>query len=360
MSIRIVAHLDLDAFFASVEEWDKPYLKGQPIVIGADPCGGSGRGVVSTASYAARAYGVKSAMPIRKAWQLCEDARALGEPPCVFITPRGRKYEAASRTVFSIVKKYAPRTEQVGIDEAYLDLSFAKSFAKATRVAREMQKDIFRQTELTCSIGIGQNKLIAKLASEMKKPCGLTVVTPEKMDAFIKPLPLRAIPGIGPKAMEHFSRRGLCTVKDARKLSWDELNKIFGKWGFGIYDKLRGIDDREVETEHEDAKSIGRHHTFEEDTLDMEEVFAVLARQSHKIVHNMRKDGFKGFRTTTVTIRFADFETLSRSLTTKEQLSSAAELELKAIKLALPFFDKRENPRGKKIRLVGLRVEKLE
>lgn len=360
MPKRIIAHIDLDAFFASVEEREKPYLRGAPLVIGADPKGGEGRGVVSTASYPARAYGVKSAMPITKAWRLCEEARGRGEPPCVFLSPYPRKYGAASREVFKIVYEYTERIEQVSVDEAYLDFSHYKSFGGAAAVAKQMQEAILGRTQLTCSIGIGPSKLIAKLASERRKPRGLTVVTPDKVDRFLKPLPLQAIPGIGPKAMERFARRRIKTIRDARALSWEELGKMFGTWGFGVYERLRGIDDRDVETEHEDAKSIGKHTTFDEDTFDMEEIFTELAKQSHKIVKTMRGDGFRGFRTVVLTIRFADFETLNRSLTIKEPLNTAAELELKGIKLALPFFDSRENPRKKKIRLVGLRIEKLE
>lgn len=356
---RIIGHLDLDAFFASVEEREKPFLKGQPIIVGADPLGGTGRGIVATASYPARSYGIRSAMPISKAWRLCEAARSRGEPPCVFITPRHRKYGTAAHEVFAIVSEYVPRIEQVSIDEAYLDLSHYGSFAKASAAARQMQIVILGRTELTCSIGVGENKLIAKLASEARKPRGLTVITPTRADAFLKKLPLRAIPGVGPKAMERFESRRMRTIADARKLSWQELGEMFGKWGFGIYERLRGVDDREVETEHEPPKSIGRHHTFDTDTFKMEGVLTELSRQSQKICRTLREDGFTGFRTVVLTMRFADFETLSRSITVKEPLRTAAELELKAIKLALPFFDRRENPRKKQIRLVGLRVEKL-
>ncbi|MBI2048657.1 MAG: DNA polymerase IV [Parcubacteria group bacterium] len=356
---RITAHIDLDAFFASVEEREKPFLKGAPIVVGADPVGGTGRGVVSTASYGARRYGIKSAMPISKAWRLCEDAKKAGNPACVFISPHHHKYGTASHEVFAIVRKHTPRIEQVSVDEAYIDLSHCGSFARARKVTQQIQREIFERLELSCSIGIGENKLIAKLASEARKPRGLTVITPARADDFLKQMPIRAIPGIGEKAAARFARRGINTVAAARKLSWEELGRMFGSWGFGMYERLRGIDDREVETEHEPPKSIGRNHTFDADTLATKEIFAVLERQAQKICRTLHTDGFKSFRTIVLTVRFADFETVTRSLTLKESIATFNELELKAIKLMLPFFSTQENPRKKKIRLVGLRVEKL-
>jgi len=359
MSQRIIAHLDMDAFFASVEEREKPFLKGKPLVIGSDPTGGKGRGVVSTASYAARKYGVHSALPISKAWEKCEEARKRGEPTCVFIAPGMGKYSAASREVFTLVQTYVPNIQQVSVDEAYLDLTFVGSFKKAKDLAEVIQKTIKRKTKLTCSIGIGPNKLIAKIASDIKKPYGLTVVTPGKVDRFLEPLPLRAIPGIGPKAYAQLGRRGVKTVGEAKKISWQELGKMFGKWGFGMYEKLRGIDERELE-ESVERKSIGKHYTFMEDTRDMEAVFTLLREQIREILQELEHKSFTSFRTVVLTVRFSDFTTKSRSLTLVAPLTTAKELELKAIKLALPFFDRKDNPKKEAIRLIGLRIEKLE
>ncbi|MEK7628671.1 MAG: DNA polymerase IV [Patescibacteria group bacterium] len=356
--MRIVGHIDLDAFFATVEEREKPYLKGLPIIVGSDPLGGAGRGVVSTASYAARAYGVRSAVPISKAWQLCQEAQKKGNAPCVFITPRHKKYSDASSEAFGLIGKLVRIVEQVSVDEAYLDFSHCSDYPEATRIARTVQKSIC-DIGLSCSVGIGPNKLIAKLASEVKKPRGLTVVLPQKVDMFLKPLAVRDIPGIGKKAEEKFARLGVRTVADARKISWEELRRAFGAHGFELYERLRGIDEREVQTEKEDAKSIGKHHTFDVDTDDMKEVFEVLSVQAKSIVRSLIQDGFISFRTVVITVRFADFSTVSRMLTVQKPLTSVVELELKAIKLALPFFDAQENPRKKKIRLVGLRIEKL-
>lgn len=349
----------MDAFFASVEERDRPYLKGKPLVIGSDPKGGKGRGVVSTASYAARKYGVHSALPISKAWNFCEKGKREGGEPCVFITGGFGKYSKASKEVFKVVSEIVPNIQQVGIDEAYLDLSFTKSFTEAKKIARIIQHRIRSETGLTGSIGIGPNKLIAKVASDYKKPRGLTVVTSKRAEKFLEVLPLRSIPGIGPKAMQKFSRRGMQNVLNAKKLSWEQLGKMFGKWGFGMYEKLRGIDERPL-SEAAERKSIGKHYTFHEDTRDMKEVIATLKKHGETIIGSMHRKKFKGFRTTVLTVRFDDFTTKSRSVTVKELLKTQKDLETKAVKLVLPFFEKTDNPQSKAIRLIGLRIEKLE
>jgi len=350
----------MDAFFASVEERERPYLKGKPIVVGADPEGGSGRGVVSTASYAARVYGIASATPITKAWRLCQDAKENGNPACVFITGGFGKYGKASKEVFSIIEKNIPVVEKVGIDEGYLDLSFCGSFKKAENFMTKVQKEIKRSTKLSCSIGIGSNKLIAKIASDFKKPNGITTVTEGRTEQFLEPLPLGKLPGIGPSALKKFNALNVTTIKDARALSWTELEDLFGSCGFSLYEKLRGIDRREVRTEKDEAKSIGKHHTFSVDTTDFDEVFSVLRAQSKTILSRMKRNGFRGFRTAVLTIRFSDFLTMTRSSTSKVVLSTQKQLETKAMKLMLPFFEKKGNPRSKKVRLVGLRIEKLE
>jgi len=355
---RIICHIDMDAFFAAVEEREKPYLKGLPVIVGADPQGGEGRGVVSTANYAARAYGIKSATPISRAWEMSERARKEGKPACAFITPRHGKYGDASREVFVIIGQYSPMIEQVSVDEAYLDFSHHRTFAVAKRAAQKMRTEIRRKTKLTASVGIGPNKLIAKIASDANKPNGLTVVLPRQAEDFLAIQSLAAIPGIGKKAVEKFARRDMKTVADAKALTWEEVVDMFGKWGFGLYERLRAIDDRPLAAE-EARKSIGRHHTFDADTLSMEEVFAVLREQGSKIIHDMKRKGFTGFRTVVVTVRFADFDTKTRSLTVAQPLAGERELDTKAVKLALPFFDSRENKERRAIRLIGLRVEKL-
>ncbi|PIT91253.1 DNA polymerase IV [Candidatus Kaiserbacteria bacterium CG10_big_fil_rev_8_21_14_0_10_49_17] len=357
--MRIVGHIDLDAFFASVEERDKPYLRGLPVVVGADPKGGAGRGVVSTANYAARKYGIRSALPIKTAWRLSEEAKARGERACAFIAPSFSRYRPASKAIFDIVAQYTPCFEQSSIDEAYLDLSHLRTYTKAREEMEKMKREIRRKTKLSSSIGIGPSKLVAKIASDVDKPNGLTVVRPKDVEKFLGSMPVRAIPGIGPKAAAVLQKIGVEKVADARMYSWEELEKHFGKWGFVLYERVRGIDEREVLAEPEDAKSIGKHKTFAEDMLNFNAIVAELRRMSASLIRSLSKKGFVGFRTVVLTVRFADFTTRTRSVTSALPMASERELNAKMMKLLLPFFEGKENPQKKKIRLVGLRIEKL-
>jgi len=197
--MRIIGHLDMDAFFAAIEERDHPELKGRPLVVGADPAGDLGRGVVSTANYPARAYGIHSAMPISTAWRLAEAARRRGRPATVFVPGSHRKYGQVSARIMAILHQFAPVVEGAGIDEAYFDLSFTGSYDRAADLARQIKAAILAQERLTASIGIGPNKMVAKIASDFQKPDGLTVVTAAEAEDFLAPLAVRKIPGIGPK-----------------------------------------------------------------------------------------------------------------------------------------------------------------
>ena len=359
MSERIIGHIDMDAFFASVEERDKPYLKGLPVVVGSDPQEGRGRGVVSTANYQARILGVHSALPIRKAWELCEASRKAGGPRCVFVTSGFARYGKASIDVFKIVRARVPVISQTSVDEAYLDLSFCKTFKKARVFAQTLKKEIQKGTGLSCSIGIGNSKMLAKICSDHEKPNGLTVVLPENTETFLHPLSIRSIPGVGVKAAETFARLGVRTIGDAQKYSWEEFQAKFGKHGFSLWERVRGIDERPVEGEKVKRKSIGKHYTFAVDTHEVKEVLAVAKEQIKSIVHEVHAQGFTEFRTVVLTIRFADFTTTTRSLTLSSPIASARDLELKVTKLLFPFFEKSGNPQGKAIRLVGVRVEKM-
>ena len=369
--MRIIAHLDMDAFFASVEERERPYLKGLPIAVGSDPQGGKGRGVVSTANYPARAYGVRSATPISKAWELSEQARKQGKPPVVFISPHFQTYEKVSKAVMAIVARYLkgtqttlfhtdpPALEQVSVDECYFDLSFMGSFKKAKAVAARIKKEIAKKEKLSCSIGIGPNKLIAKIASDFQKPDGLTVVYPDLVEGFLSLLSVRKIPGIGPRAEERFKRLRIRTVAEARALSREKLTDMFGKWGGELYLKVRGEDDSPVVVEVPPAKSIGEQETLLEDSLNMKILLPYLERQAKNLISYLVRDGFKEFRTIVLTVRFADFETVSRSRTLSTPTGSAEILRRNVTQMFFPFLDRQENPRLKKIRLLGIRVEKL-
>ena len=358
MAERIIAHIDMDAFFAAIEERDNPRFKGRPIVIGADPAGGRGRGVVSTASYKAREYGIRSALPISTAWRYAEDARKAGKPQTVFLDVDMKKYARVSGEVISIVRRHAPLVEQASVDEAYLDLSFAGSFPAAVKIVRAMKKEISEKERLTCSVGVGPNKLIAKIASDMQKPDGLTVVLPEETEKFLEPLPIRKIPGIGPKTETELNRLGVKLVRDLKKFSLPDLKDYFGKWGAGMYARVRGEDDSPVAEDYE-AKSIGEQDTFAEDTRDPNFITERLTALAAGVFKEFRKSGFKTYRTVVLTVRFEGFITKTKSHTLAKAASDLATLRFEALKLAMPFLDKRENPEQKKIRLVGVRVEKL-
>lgn len=360
MAESIIAHFDMDAFFAAVEERDKPYLSGLPVVVGADPLGGEGRGVVSTANYAARKYGIKSAIPISAAWRMSQEAKKRGEPAAAFLTGRFRAYAKESKEIFKIARKYSPVVEETSVDEGYLDFTHCGSYEKAAAEARKLKAEIKRKRRLSSSVGIGPNRMIAKIASDFKKPGGFTIITPEEAFDFLSPLFVRAIPGIGPRTEEVLRKRGIRTVADARKLSFFEMEELFGKWGFSLYEKVRGIGSAVLTTHSEVSKSIGEHDTFSKDSGDMRFVTERLDFLAADIIGGMKRQKFRGFRTAVLTVRFADFQTKQRSVTVKRILSSQKDLEVKALKLLLPFFEKKENPQRKKIRMIGLRIEKLQ
>jgi DNA polymerase IV (DinB-like DNA polymerase) len=359
MPSRIVGHLDMDAFFAAVEERDRPELRGLPIVVGADPLDGRGRGVVSTANYKARKYGIHSAMPISKAWRLSEAARVHGKPPVVFVRPNFHRYSEVSERIAAILRSHAPVIEQSGIDEAYFELSFAGSYAEAESICRKIKDEVKDREGLTASVGIGPNKLVAKIASDFRKPDALTVVEEKEAEAFLAPLPVRKIPGIGPKTEAFLKGQGIGIVRDLKKITRDRLQELFGKWGWEMYDRIRGRDDSPLQEWYE-PKSVGEQETFLKDTLDPVFLMERIARMCQNVARRFLEEGFKTFRTVVLTVRFEDFETKTRSHTLAAPAISVKELESEAMKLFEPFLDRRENPKSKLIRLVGVRVEKIE
>jgi DNA polymerase IV (archaeal DinB-like DNA polymerase) len=356
--MRIIGHLDMDAFFAAVEELDHPELRGRPIVVGADPAGGKGRGVVSTANYKARVYGIHSAMPISRAWKLSEAARRRGQPAAAFLRGNYHRYAEISGRIMDRLRAYAPVVEEAGIDEAYFDLSAAGSFERAAEIARQIKQEIQSREGLTASIGLGPNKLVAKIASDFQKPDGLTVVPAAAAEDFLEPLPVRKIPGIGPKTEDFLARRGLKTVRDLKQFSATELKDLFGKWGPELYERIRGRHESPL-VEGWEPKSVGEQETFAQDTLDLQFIFPRLWHLGQEVWRRLTAEGFTSFRTVVVTVRFADFDTHTRSHTLPEAVGSSRTLRFEAMKLLTPFLDRRQNPRRKLIRLIGVRVEKL-
>ncbi len=355
---RIIAHVDMDAFFAAIEERDTPALRGVPLVVGADPRGGLGRGVVATSNYKAREYGIHSATPISTAWRLSEAARRQGKPPVAFVSVDMDKYRAVSERVMGIMRRFMPHLEPASVDEAYGDLSSTGSYEAAEAHCCAMKEAIRTEQRLTASVGIGPNKLIAKIASGMHKPDGLTVVREAEAEAFLEPLSVRAIPGIGPKTEAALARDGFTTIRDLRRCSLQEMEHLFGKRGARFYGNIRGHDDSPVEEQWE-PKSIGEQETFDEDTRDPGVLCAALAALCLGVGERLRREGFASFRTVVLTVRFGDFETKSRSHTLPQASGDAMTLQREALKLIMPFLDRRENPRNKHIRLLGVRVEKL-
>ena len=378
----IVAHLDMDAFFASIEERDHPRFAGRPIVVGADPEGGKGRGVVSTANYAARAYGIHSALPIGAAWRFSEAAKKRGMPPAAFLEVNMRKYGEVSERIMDIVRTHVPPdprgvvlVEPASVDEAYFDLSFAGSYERAERIARAIKEDIKKKERLTASVGIGPNKLVAKIASDRQKPDGLTMVCEEDAEAFLEPLSIRTIPGVGPKTEEQFLKLGIRTVRDAKRLTEAELMKMMGKWGAELYEKLRGRGDAEIVLDSI-PKSVGEQTTFDKDVPVggrlkdrklLETALADLAVDVHRRFRREIADGapFRSFRSVGITVRFSDFTTKTRSVTLKDPVAAQSTAALKiiqfqALRLFMPFLDRREDPLRKPIRLLGVKVERFK
>jgi DNA polymerase IV (archaeal DinB-like DNA polymerase) len=356
--MRIIAHVDMDAFYAAVEERHHPELRGRPVVVGADPKAGNGRGVVTTANYAARKYGIRSALPISRAWRLAEVARKRGEAAVVFVRGNRTLYREVSDRIMAIIAQGVDAFEEASIDEAYVDISSLGNMGRAEGHAKGLKAEILAREGLTCSVGIGPNKLVAKIASDFKKPDGLTVVLPEAVQAFLDPLRIRVIPGIGPKTEAFLHERRIKTVAELRGIECAQLTRWFGKWGGDLYQKTRGISDDAVSNEWE-RKSVGEQETFEADTLDPAFVFdraRILAGEVHR---RFVAEGFRAFRTVTVTVRFAGFVTRSRARTGTVPFRSETDLQDEVRRLLEPFFDARENPKGRKIRLIGVRVEKL-
>jgi len=361
---RIIAHLDMDAFFAAIEERDRPELKGKPIVIGADPQDGRGRGVVSTASYAARKYGIRSAMPISTAWRLGQAAVKSGAPPPVYIAPHMEKYTRVSGEIVAITRDFLGRKlgritiEEASIDEMYADLSAAKDYGNAAEIIGELKEAIKEKQSLTVSAGIGPNKLMAKIASDAQKPDGLTVVPEAEAEKFLEPLPVRTIPGVGPKTDLFLKKLEVNTVADAKKFSASELREFFGKCGDELYHKLRARDDSPL-VEHWTPLSIGEQETFPTDSRDPQFLRERLAGLVHGVQERFLRSEFKGWRSVVITVRFADFTTKTRRHTLKAAAAKKEDLMFEALRLFMPFLDSRENPKKKLFRLLGVRIEGL-
>jgi DNA polymerase-4 len=317
---RVIFHVDMDAFYASVEQRDHPAYRGQPVIVGSPP---DRRGVVCAASYEARKFGVRSAMPSRTAGRLC--------PQGVFVRPRMDAYRAESALIMEILRSTTPMVERVSVDEAYLDLSAAfpaqleadEALEAAVPVARELKARIRSERQLTASIGVGGNKFLAKLGSDFQKPDGLTLIREQEKVAFLRPLPVRSIHGVGPVTAQQLEARGLKTIGDLQDTAAD-LSKIVGSWAETLKARAFGNDDRPVDLSDE-RKSISAENTFLNDTDERPTLRAALRELADDVAAALQKDAL-GAHTVQVKVRYSDFTTLTRQIRLEEPLTEAREI----------------------------------
>ncbi len=339
---RIIMHVDMDHFFTAVEERERPEYKGRPVIVGADPRQGKGRGVVSTANYEAREFGVKSGMPISRAWKLC--------PEGIYLPVDYELYEKVSSEIMSILKKYADKFEQGGIDEAFLEVSErAKDYTEAEAIARQIKAEIHGIEGLTCSIGIGPNKLIAKTASDFNKPDGLTIVKDEDAGKFLAPLPVRRLLWVGKKTEHVLVTNGIKTIGDLARQDPAILTERFGVLGAQLYLMAHGIDRSELE-ERWEVKSIGREVTFEQDTSDFDIVLNTVSKLCAEVLQDATNRNLH-FKNVTVKVRYENFETHTHGKTLPFITNRLQDLEKTAKELVNFYLTP-----DRRIRLIGVRI----
>jgi len=344
--MRTILHVDMDAFYTSVEQRDHPELRGRPVVVGADPRGGRGRGVVAASSYEARAFGVRSAMPIARAYRLC--------PQAAYLPPDMEKYAAVSRRIMDVLRSFTDLLEPLSIDEAFLDVSGClRLYGSPPQIASAIKERIRAEELLTASIGIAPNKFLAKIASDLKKPDGLVEVLAGEEEMFLRDLPVERLWGVGPKMADELHNLGLQTIGDLARLSPDFLGQRFGKHGEHLYQLAHGRDDRPVVVESE-PKSIGQETTFDEDTSDPERIRGTLLTLAEGVARRLRAERVRA-RTVTLKFRDEDFDTRTRARTLPEPTDDGRVL----FETALALLG-RVDARGRKVRLLGIYGGKLE
>jgi len=338
-----ILHVDLDAFFAAVEQRDRPDLRGRPVVVGGSG-GPEGRGVVSAASYEARRFGVHSAMPLRTAAALC--------PGAVFLPVDGRKYAAVSRDVMTILGRFTPLVEQISIDEAFLDVSGSESlFGPPEAIARAIKTAIRSEAGLTASVGVACTKLVAKIASDLRKPDGLVVVPPGEEATFLAPLPIGRLWGVGEKTRLALADFGVRTIGDLAEIPPDALRRRFGEHGAQLSERARGIDRSPVERP-QDARSVSHEHTFDTDTSDRDVIERTLLGLSEGVAARLRAAGLRA-GTVAVKVRDSDFATHTRQRALAEPTDLADPIWRTSKELARPLL------RGIRVRLLGVAARNL-
>jgi nucleotidyltransferase/DNA polymerase involved in DNA repair len=343
---RWILHIDMDAFFAAIEQHDQPQWRGKPVVVGANPCQGRGRGVVSTCSYEARVFGIRSAMPISQAYKLC--------PQAIYVRPRGERYAGVSSQIMSILNEFSPDVEPLSIDEAFLDISSTyKLYKTLQNTGMRLKERIFSQTGLTASVGIAPNKYVAKVASDLKKPDGLVLVSQEDVKEFLSPLEISRLWGVGPKTETLLRQQGINTIGELADYPLAALKNLFGNSYLHFWKLANGIDDRKVETLHQ-AKSMSHETTFLKDCYDEKTLEKTLLMLCDKLGRDLRKHDYSG-RTVTLKIRLADFSTFTRSRTLS-QFTHDTKIIFQCVMDLFNQFDRKDIA----VRLLGVALSRLE
>jgi DNA polymerase-4 len=339
MCVRKIIHIDMDAFYASIEQRDHPEYRGKPICVGGSP---EGRGVVMTASYEARKFGIHSAMSSKRAIQLCKHA--------IFVRPRFEAYKEASRKIRAIFHRYTDLVEPLSLDEAYLDVTEDKQqIGSAIEIAKLIKQAIKDELQLTASAGVSVNKFVAKIASDINKPDGLTFIGPSKIETFVEKLPVTKFHGIGKVTAEKMKKMGINTGADLKKLSEHEMVRNFGKTGRFFYKIVRGIDNRDVIPDRE-TKSVGAEDTFPFDLNDIKDMFRELDKLAAIVYDRLENHRLRG-RTITVKIKYSDFTVITRSKSFAEPVNDVDIIIATAHRLL-----EQTEPEGKNIRLLGVSV----
>ncbi len=341
-TLRKIIHIDMDAFFASIEQKDNVMFRGRPLIVGGNP---QGRGVVAACSYEARKYGVHSAMPCAQAARLC--------PKALFTPPRMERYVEISSHIMSIFRQYTAIVEPLSLDEAFLDVTrVGDKYPSATLLAKEICRQIYAELQLTASAGISYNKFLAKVASDINKPRGITTIPPKNAQQFLDALPIRKFFGVGRVTEKKMREMGINTGSDLKRWELESLVSSFGKTGAFLYKRVRGIDERPVEPTRI-RKSIGSETTFSEDTKDLAEIHTILADLAQDLESSLTKHD-KGAYTLTLKVRYKDFTTVTRSITLKTAIFSRQEILAK-----VPDLLAATHAGTEEIRLLGLSLSKL-
>ncbi|MBU0571281.1 MAG: DNA polymerase IV [Candidatus Omnitrophica bacterium] len=342
---KYIIHVDMDAFFTSVEQRDNPALRGKPVIVGSDPKGGKGRGVVAACSYEARAFGIHSAMPISIAYKKC--------PQAVFLRGSMQKYARESDKILDILEKFTPDIEPISIDEAFMDISGSyRVFGTPAEMCRKIKNTVKRETGLMASIGLAPNKMTAKIASDLNKPDGFVTVHEKDLLNFLHPMPVSKIWGVGAKTKEALTAVGIRTIGDLASYDRAKITELLGKNGSHIWELANGIDIRDVKTDGT-TRSVSNEHTFEEDTKNADLIKNTLMSLSEKVSRRLRKYGFK-CKTITLKIRFSDFSTFTRAVTIDHPTNFIADLYENCLRHVENF-----DIHKKSVRLLGVRASNL-